>query len=94
MKSSRWMIGVAIVAGSLAQPLAALADSKTVIESTPESYIEKRSGDDGESTYKERVDGGKIKQEYRAEDCKQDTVRDLATGNVKVVTEGDCADKK
>jgi hypothetical protein len=92
MKAKLWVVlgPAAIVVAGLAAPLAAEADSKTVVEQTPGTYVEKHKGDDGDHTYKETNRDGKIVSQYRGKDCKQDTVRNLATGEVKVVTKGDC----
>ncbi|MFN2426988.1 MAG: hypothetical protein ABR587_11145 [Candidatus Binatia bacterium] len=39
---------------------------------------------------KETIENGKIKQEYKDEDCKRSAQQNIATGDSKVVSEGDC----
>lgn len=88
----------------------ALADSKTVIETSPEKYSEKTRTDDGEKTkleidretgsqvykdsngvvIKERTEDGKIKQDYKDDDCERSARQDVVTGNSRVVSKGDC----
>jgi hypothetical protein len=111
MRSNTSIVTVcaAVILG-LAPVSPVLAESRTVIESTPDKYTETRKGEDGTKTrldidrrtgsqvykdsngvvIKERVEDGKIKQDYKDDDCKRSAQQDIVTGDSRVVREGDC----
>jgi len=110
MKRTVSIVGaLAVAALGFVQPLPATADTKSVIESSPEKYSETREADgdksevqidrtDGSKVYKnsdgvsikEKVDGNTIKQEYKDENCQRSAQQNVATGDSKVVSEGNC----